>query len=70
MENERLNLLLEQREQIEQRGGSLKRSSSFMKSGFASLAQNQDDENELNHFFTGNKQYVILSSAGKPLYSR
>lgn len=49
--------------------GFHRRSSSFMKTGFASLAQNEDDEKELNAFFTAEKQFIILTNAGKPVYS-
>ena len=39
----------------EERGGHRRRSSSFMKTGFASLAQNEEDEKELDTFFTQDK---------------
>ena len=40
-----------------------------MKTGFASLAQNEDDEKELDTFFTSDKQFIILTNAGKPVFS-
>jgi hypothetical protein len=49
--------------------GHHRRASSFMKTGFASLAQTEEDEHELKNFFEASKQYIILTSAGKPVFS-
>jgi hypothetical protein len=57
---------------FDQRGGghNRRRSSSFIKSNFGSLVQTDDDERELSNFFLADKQYIILTTAGKPLFSR
>lgn len=41
-----------------------------MKSGFKTLVSNFEDEQELNEFFTADKQFIILTNAGKPVFSR
>ena len=41
-----------------------------MKTGFKSLASNIDDEIELDEFFRADKQFIILTYAGKPVFSR
>lgn len=38
-----------------EKGHHRRRSSSFMKTGFASLAHNEEDEKELDYFFTADK---------------
>ena len=43
--------------------------SSFRKHGFESLAKNEDDEQELDKFFGSQRQYMILTNAGKPVFS-
>ena len=48
---------------------SMSRASSFKKAGFGSLVQNQDEEQALDNFFAAERHYLILTNAGKPVYS-
>ncbi len=48
---------------------SMSRASSFKKAGFGSLVRNEDDENALDSFFAAERHYLILTNAGKPVYS-
>ena len=48
---------------------SISRASSFKKAGFGSLVQNQDEEQALDNFFAAERHYLILTNAGKPVYS-
>ena len=50
-------------------GSHLSRASSFKKAGFGSLIRNEDEENALDDFFTAERHYLILTNAGKPVYS-
>ena len=45
------------------------RASAFKKAGFASLVRDENDENELEAFFSAARHYMILTNAGKPVYS-
>ena len=45
------------------------RASAFKKAGFASLVKDENDENELENFFAAERHYLILTNAGKPVYS-
>ena len=45
------------------------RSSSFMKSGFATLVHTDKEEEELEKFFNSQKHFMILTNAGKPIFS-
>lgn len=45
------------------------RAESFKKHGFGSLIKNEDDEQELDNFFAAERHYLILTNAGKPVYS-
>ena len=47
----------------------LSRASSFKKAGFGSLVQTEEDENALENFFAAERHYLILTNAGKPVYS-
>ena len=50
-------------------GSQLSRSSSFKKAGFGALIRNEEDENALDNFFAAERHYLILTNAGKPVYS-
>ena len=45
------------------------RTSSFKGTGFAKLAQTEEDEKELQSFFNKEKLFIVLTNAGKPVYS-
>ena len=47
----------------------LSRTSSFKKAGFGSLIRNEEEENALDNFFAAERHYLILTNAGKPVYS-
>jgi hypothetical protein len=47
----------------------LKRKSSFAGTGFEKLASSEQEEEDLDDFFTSEKLFMILSNAGKPVYS-
>ena len=47
----------------------LSRASSFKKAGFGSLIRNEEEENALDDFFAAERHYLILTNAGKPVYS-
>ena len=47
----------------------LSRASSFKKAGFGSLIRNEEEENALDSFFSAERHYLILTNAGKPVYS-
>lgn len=50
--------------------GAAERRSSLKKSGFANLAQTNDEESDLeNFFFSQQKHYLVFTNAGKPIYS-
>jgi hypothetical protein len=48
---------------------SQKSETSYRNHGFSSLAKNEDDEQELDNFFGAERQYMILTNAGKPVFS-
>jgi len=48
---------------------SMSSTSTFKKHGFESLAKNEDDEAELDKFFSAQRQFMILTNAGKPVFS-
>ena len=50
-------------------GSMPSRSGSFKKSGFGSLVQDQEEEDALDVFFSAERHYLILTNAGKPVYS-
>ncbi len=37
--------------------------------GFEKLAQNEQEEEDLEAFFTAEKIYLVMTQAGKPVYS-
>ena len=45
------------------------RAESFKRSGFGSLIKNEEDEHELDNFFVAERHYLVLTNAGKPVYS-
>ena len=45
------------------------RAESFKKAGFGSLIKDEEDEQELDNFFVAERHYLILTNAGKPVYS-
>ena len=45
------------------------RAESFKRKGFGSLIKNEEDEQELDNFFVAERHYLILTHAGKPVYS-
>ena len=50
-------------------GSQLSRTDSFKKAGFGALIRNEEDENALDDFFAAERHYLILTNAGKPVYS-
>ena len=50
-------------------GSQLSRASSFKKAGFGSLIRDEAEENALDDFFAAERHYLILTNAGKPVYS-
>ncbi len=46
-----------------------RRRSSFAGTGFEKLASTQQEESDLDDFFTADKLFLIFSNAGKPIYS-
>ena len=50
-------------------GSQLSRTSSFKKAGFGALIRNEEEENALDNFFAAERHYLILTNAGKPVYS-
>lgn len=47
---------------------SRRRGSSFK--GFEKLTKTEDDEKELEAFFSNQRIYMVFTNAGKPVYSR
>lgn len=47
----------------------VRRRSSFAGSGFEKLASTQEEELDLEDFFTAEKLFLIFTNAGKPVYS-
>jgi hypothetical protein len=45
------------------------RASSFKQRGFASLVKTDEDENQLEKFFQADRHYMILTNAGKPVFT-
>jgi hypothetical protein len=45
------------------------RASSFKAHGFGSLIKNEEDENQLEKFFQAERHYMVLTNAGKPVFS-
>ena len=46
-----------------------RRRSSFAGTGFEKLASNDKEELDLDEFFRSEKLFLILTNAGKPIYS-
>jgi len=45
------------------------RASTFKEVGFGSLIKNEEDENQLEKFFQADRHYMILTNAGKPVFT-
>jgi hypothetical protein len=52
-----------------QKKGLERRRSSFAGTGFEKLASNDQEESDLEDFFTTDKLFLILTRAGKPVFS-
>jgi hypothetical protein len=57
------------RSQVDCELQSQKSEASYRNHGFSSLAKNEEDEQELDSFFGAERQYMILTNAGKPVFS-
>jgi hypothetical protein len=49
--------------------GSTRRRSSFVGTGFEKLAQTEQEENDLEEFFTSDKLFLVFTNAGKPVFT-
>ena len=56
---------------VQNKGGNerARRRSSFAGTGFEKLASTQEEELDLEDFFTSEKLFLIFTNAGKPVYS-
>ena len=50
--------------------GEKVRRGSFKGTSFERLAQTENEEQDLEHFFSREKIFIVFSNAGKPVYSR
>ena len=58
-----------QEDDVTSQSSSSSRAESFKRSGFGSLVKNEQEEHELDNFFSAERHYLILTNAGKPVYS-
>ena len=59
----------EKQDDMVSQSSHMSRSSSFKQAGFGSLIRNEEEENALDNFFAAERHYLILTNAGKPVYS-